>query len=141
MKVFIPVKQRDGFSVFAEGALLDMETTSRGDLYLSFSDNSILVLYYTYPNHRRLYILHTKGVGEKVRLPCTDKPASIIFRGMGKALDITKNAFYYLKKTTQEAYLYFPKEFYYEMGILADSKKLNRFKLKLLMKKYGLLQE
>ena len=58
---------------------------------------------------------------------------------MGKALDIAKNAFYYLKKTTQEAYLYFPKEFYYEMGILADSKKLNRFKLKLLMKKYGLL--
>ena len=139
MKVFIPVKERDGFSVFAEVALLDKETTKLGDLYLSFSDNSILVLYYTYPNHRRLYILHSKGVGEKVRLPCTDKPATIIFRGMGKALDITKNAFYYLKKTTQEFYLYFPKEFYYEMGILADSKKLNRFKLKLLMKKYGLL--
>ncbi len=138
MKVFIPVKERDGFSVFAEGALLEKETTKRGDLYLSFSDNSILVLYYTYPNHRRLYILHPKGVGEKVQLPCIDKPACIIFRGMGKALDVIKNAFYYLKKTTQGSYLYFPKEFFYEMGILADSKKLNRLKLNLLMKKYGL---
>lgn len=138
MKVFIPVKERDGFSVFAEGALLDMETASRSQLYLNFSDNSILVLYYTYPNHRRLYILHPKGVGEKVQLPCTDKPASIIFRGMGKVFDVIKNAFYYLKNTTQGAYLYFPKEFYYEMGILADSKALNQFKLNLLMKKYGL---
>ncbi|UTC77079.1 hypothetical protein E4O04_09710 [Treponema sp. OMZ 799] len=139
MKVFIPVKERDGFSVFAEGALIDMENTSRGDLYLSFSDSAILVLYYTYPNHRRLYILHTKGVGDKIQLPCTDTPACIIFRGMGKVFDVTKNAFYYLRKTTNEDYLFFPKEFYYEMGILADSKKLNRFKLNLLMKKYGLL--
>lgn len=138
MKVFIPVKERDGFSLFAEGALLNMENTKKGDLYLAFSDNAIVVLYYTYPNHRRLYIVHTKGAGEKVRLPCTDKAASIIFRGMGKVFDVTKNAFYYLRKTTQEDYLFFPKEFFYEMGILADSKKLNRFKLKLLMKKYGL---
>lgn len=138
MKVFIPVKERDGFSVFAEGALLDMERTKRGDLYLIFSDSSILVLYYTYPNHRRVYILHSKGAGDKVQLPCTDKPASIIFRGMGKVFDVIKNAFYYLKNTTQGAYLYFPKEFYYEMGILADSKDLNQFKLNLLMKKYGL---
>ena len=136
--VQIPTKAKDGFTLYAEGDLISKEYIKDEKPLLIFSSKSILILYYTYPHHRRLYIVSTEGK-EKTILPQVNTPVSIIFKGRGKKYDLIKTALYYLNRKTADKYLFFPKSFYYELAILAENKTLNNSKVWLLMKKFGLL--
>lgn len=136
--VQIPTKAKDGFTLYAEGDLISKEYRKDEKPLLIFSSKSILILYYTYPHHRRLYIVSTEGK-EKTILPQVNTPVSIIFKGRGKKYDLIKTALYYLNRKTADKYLLFPKSFYYELAILAENKTLNNSKVWLLMKKFGLL--
>lgn len=136
MKVYLP-KHSDGFTLYAEGVLFKMETRDEDVTILTFSNEYILTLYYTYPNHRRLYMVCAKAKGEKQFLPCIDTPVSIIYKASGKRFDAIKYSFYILDKYTERQHLQYPISFYREMAILAEENRLKSFELKMLLKKFG----
>ncbi|WP_024467197.1 hypothetical protein [Treponema pedis] len=114
-----------------------METPDEETTILTFSNEHILTLYYTYPNHRRLYMVCAKAEGEKLLLPCIDTPVSIIYKARGKKFDAIKHGFYILDKYTEKKHLQYPISFYREMAILAEENRLKSFDLKMLLKKFG----
>ncbi len=136
MKVKLP-KEQDGFTLYAEGALFDSDF-SNGERVLTFSDKHILVLYYTFPNHRRLYMVCADASGDKTVLPCIDTPVSIIYKARGRIFDDIKNALHYLKKHSNNEYVLFPILFYRELAVLAEQKKLQSWRLKILCLKHNI---
>ncbi len=136
MKVKLP-EENSGFTLYAEGNLFDMEYI-QGNTILTFSDSHILALYYTYPNHRRLYMVCAKTKGVKTTLPCIDKPVSIIYKARGRRFDDIKNAMYFLKTHSDGEYVLYPLIFYRELAILAEQKRLKNWKINSLCLKHNL---
>lgn len=133
--VKIPDKDKDGFSLFADGVILDKQFIKGEKPLFTFSLSHVLLLFYTYPHHRRLYIVYGKGEN-KTLLPQLDTPASIIYKARGKKFDLIKNALYFLQQKIGDKYFNLPAAFWYELSILAETKNVNQYLIKVLAGRY-----
>lgn len=141
MVVTLPNKNIDGFSLFAEGAVLkNYFLPQTKEHILIFNNDCILTLFYTYPHHRRLYVVYIDKTRllPRTNLPCVKSPVNILYKARGKKIDTLKY-FLYLFKNKSKDYLFYPILFYQKLcTIVETNKKVSRSTVNALLKNFDL---
>lgn len=138
MMVTLPVKNIDGFTLYADGALLQSLFIEENKHALFFDNKYVLFLFYTYPHHRRVYMVSVDktNILPKTNLPCVNRAVSILYKARGKKIDMLKNALFLLRKLP---YWTFPILFYQKLVcIIETNKKLPRFIINQLLNEFNL---
>jgi hypothetical protein len=107
------------YSLYADGLyaqkVYEKET---GMTSLYYDSGSAVFLYYTYPTHRRVYLVRDNGEdGDTRSLPGVSKKVSVIFKQYASRVDKTKRAVSYLNTHYQSAYGYSDK-FYTRLSVI-----------------------
>ena len=122
-KLTITIPAKDSFySLYADGVYHSKHYEEQnGITELQYKNESAVFLYYTYPAHRRVYLIrNTTEKGERT-LPGLSKPVKVIFRQFASRVDKTKRAVSYLNAHYKNAYG-FSDIFYYELDVLLSLK-------------------
>jgi hypothetical protein len=126
----ITIPPEDSFySLFSDGLFIAKQYDKEADITeLSYNQDSAIFLYYTYPTHRRAYLVRNvpeNGGRALVGLPGISKKVQVLFRQFASRVDKTKRAVSYLNSHYENAYL-FSDLFYYRLDIILSMKgKLN----------------
>ncbi|GMO55782.1 MAG: hypothetical protein Ta2C_10990 [Candidatus Endomicrobiellum trichonymphae] len=114
------------FSLYADGDLSEKHYDKEsGITELTYDDNAIIFLYYTYPTHRRVYCVRNCEDGEQTLLPGLSKKVNVIFKQIASRVDKTRRAAAFLREHRGSAYKY-TDEFYTRLSFLIDQKgKIN----------------
>jgi len=111
---------KDGFfTLFVEGSLIkisDMESE-----YLAEYKKGILLLYYHFPFHRRVYITCTPELFSSCflhRFDNVDTDLSVLAQFRGRNFDRLKQAADYLNHTTSGAFYQYPPAFWLQLACL-----------------------
>lgn len=143
MIVKIPQKDIDGFTLFAEGNLeLNLFNKATNQTSLIFENNSVLILFYTFPNHRRAYVVYNcvSELLPKTKLPCVSSYVNILYKAQGKKIDSLKHILYLLKHSSSD-YVSYPLLFYQKLCIIIETnKKITKRQLNILLKSFNLLE-
>jgi hypothetical protein len=107
------------YSLYADGLytqkLYEKET---GMTHLYYEPGAVVFLYYTYPTHRRVYLIRdNEENGELKNLPGVSKKVSVIFKQYASRVDKTKRAVSYLNTHYRGAYRYSDK-FYIRLSVI-----------------------
>jgi hypothetical protein len=90
---------------------------------LVYGANAALFVYYTYPTHRRVYLIrnvseqNNTGIHRLTSLPGLSKKVRVLFKQIASRVDKTKHAVSYLNTHYEGAYR-FPDIFYYRLNAL-----------------------
>lgn len=133
VKVRIP--QHENYTLYAEGVFLGIENF--GKEYLVSLDFSYpVILYYTFKNHRRVYIIMQAIGADIFKNDDISVPFSIISQFRGRALDRFKRSFRYIVKKTKDNSRKFSAEFYFKLAFLCQQGENDRLNLNKLVEKY-----
>jgi hypothetical protein len=111
------------YHLYADGRYVSKQYgEAGGSADLFFADNSAVFLYYTYPAHRRVYLVRTAAAGtaSSKNLPGLSEKVKIIFKCRASRVDKTKHAVSYLNEHYGNAYQY-PDLFYHRLGVLISA--------------------
>jgi hypothetical protein len=111
------------YSLYADGLYSGKAYDKAADMtYLYYDADSAVFLYYTYPTHRRVYLIRNTDENEyAVGLPGLSKKVSVIFKHYASRVDKTKRAVSCLNARYQNAYGYSDK-FYARLSVLISKK-------------------
>jgi hypothetical protein len=133
MNLVITIPEEPPFySLFAEGPFLYkvFEKRLRATM-LTYRENDIVVLYYTYPAHREACVIRNTPSGSF--LPGLSKRVTVLFSVRASRVDKLRRAVGFLKK---HASLSFPDDFYIRLYFIILSRgKLNYPALKEMVEK------
>jgi hypothetical protein len=120
LNVHIPF---DGFfTVFARGALKGK--ASAGDLGTFIRLEGVVIVYYTYPRHRRAYIIQnideTKHYSAE-RLPEVKQPVAVIYKAKGRRIDLLRRLSWNLLDMHGDAVFGWGTVFWQKIGCLLDA--------------------
>lgn len=141
MIVTLPNKTIDGFTLYAEGSLKGNYFFKEVDYnkhQLIFDDNYIVILFYTYPHHRRVYIVSADKTGllPKTNLPCVKGALTILYKARGKKIDLLKKSLFLFRKLP---YKQFPILFYQKLAaIIETNTNVPRFIINELLQSFNL---
>lgn len=121
--VFIP---KSGiYTLFAEGSF--EKKVSEGDFHqIEFREDNILVLFYHFPFHRRLYVTSAPSLfnNENVHtLDGVDTERSILAQLRGRAFDRFKRSLSYIQEHTDYKCFTYPNEFWLRIIYLMQAGK------------------
>lgn len=123
------------FTLYADGKEDTIVNTDTGSV-LYYPDNAIILLYYTFPTHRRLYCVRNTECSIMSDLPSVSLPVSILFKQFASRVDKTKKAISYLREHYHEHAYNLPNGFYSRLGLMLSQKgKLNYLLLDDLVKR------
>jgi hypothetical protein len=107
------------YSLYADGLYAKKTYEKETDMTsLYYERGAAVFLYYTYPTHRRVYLVRNSGEeGEAKSLPGVSKKVSVIFKQYASRVDKTKRAVSYLNTHYQSAYGYSDK-FYTRLSVI-----------------------
>lgn len=142
MTIKLPNKIKNGYSLFAEGMLIKHYFFKQlyQEHYLVFDDKYIVTLFYTYPHHRRLYVVYIDETNllPKTKLPCVLSPVTVLYKARGKKIDNLKHVLYLFKNTSND-YLSYPILFYQKLFLNIElNRKINKSLLNSLLKYFNL---
>jgi hypothetical protein len=111
------------YSLYADGLYYlkkyDKET---GTTYLHYKGGSAVFLYYTYPTHRRVYLIRNdEEDGTSKSLPGLSKKVRVLFKQYASRVDKTKRAVSYLNTHHESAYNC-SERFYVRLSVLLSGK-------------------
>jgi hypothetical protein len=134
LEITIPERARF-YHLYAEGKfdreIFDEET---GETHFYYGDRARVLLYYTYPAHRRVYLIQNDDAGA-VSLPGLSRKVSVIFKHCASGVDKTRRALAYLSTRYPEAFS-FSDAFFNRLSLLISQKgKLNYAALACLLDK------
>jgi hypothetical protein len=111
------------YSLYADGVYRSKKYDKEsGVTYLAYEEGSALFLYYTYPTHRRVYLVrNNEEDGETKSLPGLSKRIAVIFKQYASRVNKTKQAVSYLNKHYESAYGYSDR-FYTRLSVLLQQK-------------------
>lgn len=141
MTITLPNKAKDGYSLYAEGKLTASDFIKGLNVnVLSFSNEGVVTLFYTYPHHRRAYMVYidkTKLLA-RTRLPNVFSPVNILYKARGRKVDNLKHCLYLLKKYSLD-YVLYPLLFYQKLCAMIElNKKISRIDISNLMRVFDL---
>lgn len=141
MTIELPSKAKDGYTLFAEGKLVANDFIKGLNLtILSFDSNYIVTLFYTYPHHRRAYVIYQDKTRllSKTRLPNVLSPVNILYKASGRKIDNLKHCLYLLKKNSK-AYVSYPTIFYQKLCATVElNKNISKIDISNLMQSFNL---
>jgi hypothetical protein len=111
------------YSLYADGVFSSKRyDENSGIAELTYNKDTVLFLYYTYPAHRRVYLVRNVSANDDKKislaaLPGLSKKVKIIFRQTASRVDKTKHAVSYLNERHGGAYG-FPDVFYHRLNVL-----------------------
>jgi hypothetical protein len=111
------------YTLYADGLYYskryDKET---GTTYLGYEAGAAVFLYYTYPTHRRVYLIRNREEdGDSKSLPGLSKKAAVIFKQYASRVNKTKRAVSYLNTHYESAYGYSDR-FYTRLSVVLQRK-------------------
>ncbi|GHU41746.1 hypothetical protein FACS1894190_10220 [Spirochaetia bacterium] len=114
------------YSLYADGLLLSKTYDKEiGITELTYNENEAVFLYYTYPAHRRVYLIRNTQTGKLSVLPGLSNEVNIIFKHIASRVDKTRRVVSFLNEHFQNAYR-FTNDFYLRLDCLIAAKgKLN----------------
>lgn len=105
--VKIPINDEVAYSLYAQGLLSEIPANINDEYYLlKFSGGTAFILFYTFANFRRAYIVtewESNLDGEKIFLPGIEAPLYVIYMAKGKKIDHLKHALHLLTKNDEYA--------------------------------------
>jgi hypothetical protein len=111
------------YSLYADGVYYQKRYDKETDTTrLYYEGGSAVFLYYTYPTHRRVYLIrNTEEEDESKRLPGLSKKVTVIFKQYASRVDKTKRAVSYLNTRYGNAWGYSDR-FYIRLSVLLQEK-------------------
>jgi hypothetical protein len=136
---FIPASASSGlFTLFAEGDFVRISDTGEGHS-IEFNGGSVLLLFFHFPNHRRLYVTcdPEKLEGRFVhRFDNLDTERSVLVQLRGRKFDRMKQSVEYLKKLSEGRCFRYSLLFWTQLIYLIQQGKNSRFNLNTLASRY-----
>jgi hypothetical protein len=105
---------------------------------LEYKENSAVLLYYTYPVHRRVYLVRNVSYETKnlTGLPGLSKKVKIIFKNTASRVDKTRRAFAHIREHYGDPFA-FPDDYYTRLDFLIKQKgKIKYHLIDMLTEKY-----
>jgi hypothetical protein len=113
------------YSIYSDGMFIkkhfdkETETTT-----LEYGGGAAVLLYYTYPVHRRVYLVRnvsneTNGL---TGLPCLSKKIKVIFKNTASRVDKTRRAFAHIREHYGGNPFIFSDDFYMRLDFLIKQK-------------------
>lgn len=130
LKVSIPSKDYF-YSLYSDGKYKRKQYLEELDITdLWYEKGSVIYLYYTYPTHRRVYLVRFSSDGaSQSSLPGLSLPVRILFAQYASRVDKTKRAVSYLQTHYNKAYSA-SDLFYHKLDIIIKEKgKIDYLKL------------
>lgn len=110
------------FSLYADGLFMVKHfDPDSGETNIEYEKDSLVYLYYTYPTHRRVYLIRNTQGPSCIRLPNVNKPVKVLFKQFASRVDKTKRAVSYLHTHYQKAFDECD-SFFYKLDILLKRK-------------------
>lgn len=123
------------YTLYADGKEETLINTDSGSV-LYYPENAVILLYYTFPTHRRVYCVRNAESIIMSDLPSVALPVSILFKQFASRVDKTKKAISYLREHYPEHAFTLPNGFYSRLGLLLSQKgKLDYYLLDDLVKR------
>jgi hypothetical protein len=134
--IVVSIPKHSFYTLYAEGASCGI--TDTGDTFkVSFSPSGTIILFYTFPHHRRLYAVRresTAGI-RKQFIDCVE-PLFSLFQLRGRAFDRFKRALEYIKKTAGARCFDYPSLFWFQLACLCREDKNSLLNISILMHRY-----
>jgi hypothetical protein len=127
------------YSIYSDGIFekkhFDKEA---GITTLEYKENAVVLLYYTYPVHRRVYLV--RNVSDETKnltgLPSLSKKVKIIFKNTASRVDKTRRAFGHIREHYGDPFI-FSDDFYLRLDFLIKQKgKIKYSLIDILVNKY-----
>jgi hypothetical protein len=118
------------YSIYSDGIFdkkhFDKES---GITTLEYKNNSAVLLYYTYPVHRRVYLVrNVSNETNLTGLPSLSKKVKIIFKNTASRVDKTRRAFGRIREHYGGPFV-FPDDFYLRLDFLIKQKGKIKYSL------------
>jgi hypothetical protein len=111
------------YNLYADGDCIRKEYNKKTDITtLYYKEGSAVFLYYTYPTHRRVYLIRNRDSVCSKSLPGLSGKVFILFKQYASRVDKTKKAVSYLKTHTNGAYS-FPDLFYLRLDCILKKRE------------------
>jgi len=136
LKVHIPT-EKQFYSLYSEGCYTSKKSDDN-ETILTYCQNEVLFLYYTYPSHRRAYIVRFDSDNKNgIMLPSLDQPVKIISRCHASKVDKLKKTAGFLKEYCPNAFA-FSDSFYVRIHFIIQQKgKINYEAIRVLLEELG----
>jgi hypothetical protein len=124
MGLSVLVPENAAYTLYARGEAAAHAVVPGRGTFITFSDDSTVILFYKYFRHRRAYIVrdvrelkHYQGV----RLPGVKEPVGIIAKLKGRRIDILRRAYFNLEKINGLEVYRYSVRFWQRLGCLIDN--------------------
>jgi len=136
LKVHIPA-EKQFYSLYTDGCYVNKKTDDT-ETTCTYLPNSVLFLYYTYPSHRRAYIVrYLPDKTNTILLPSLDQPVKIISRCHASKVDKLKKTAGFLNEYYQNAFN-FSDSFYLRLHFIIQQRgKINYEAIRIVLKELG----
>jgi hypothetical protein len=121
LTVLIPEKA--AYTLYARGEIASHTTVNGQGTYISFSDGSVVLLFYKWRRHRRVYIVREATClihYPPVKLPGVLKPVGILGKFRGRRVDLLRRAYFNLEQVNGFKVYRFGSRFWQRLGCLID---------------------
>lgn len=127
LNVHIPVRGTTRYSLYAKGMIISKTTVPELGTFIGFE--GVVILFYSYPRHRRAYIVRSTNELKHHRsciLPGVKTRVGVLYEARGRKIDILRKVYYNLEKINGPDVYLFNTLFWQKIGCLLDYKM--RFK-------------
>lgn len=143
MAVSIRIPKDDYFTLFAEGFFLERQIISN-EVHIVLDEKYPVFLYYTYQNHRRLYICASPEVTNYKNVfnfPNVSKELALISQLRGRSFDLFKENMEYFNAATKGKIYELPPSFFWELAFHCEKRCNNRENINRLWYLYNPLEK
>jgi len=123
LNVHIPKPDAALFTLYAKGLIVNKITFPEQGTLISF--DGVVILFYSYPRHRRAYIVRPVGelkYHQGVKLPNVKKTVGVLYEARGRRVDILRKVYYHLEKIAGPGVYLYDTLFWQKIGCLLDCK-------------------
>ena len=141
----VTIPRRELYTLYAEGVLLSEDFTEDGLPVLEFDENAVLILYYKFMNHRRIYICFSEKSGKTPGSVCVNtfpdvdggnRKMSVVRELRGRPYDRFKKYMKWLSLSTEGKIYRMSPAFFWQLAVFCTTKKVSRELVKMLVLRY-----
>jgi hypothetical protein len=118
----VHIPEQSFFTLYARGNILGKRTVTGRGTFIRF--DGVVVLYYTYPHHRRAYIVRSVDALScypPVALPNVKQKVGVILRAKGRRIDILRRVYWNLEQVNGKNVYAWNTLFWQQVGCLVDN--------------------
>jgi hypothetical protein len=136
--LIITVTPNNFYSVYSDGVFERKHFDKDAEItILEYGEKAVILLYYTYPVHRRVYLV--RNISDETNLtglPSLSKKVKIIFKNTASRVDKTRRVFGHIREHYGSPFI-FPDDFYLRLDFLIKQKgKIKYYLIDALVEKY-----